>query len=327
MSSPVFRTERSIFDQSPLVRLEAPVYVIGTVNMDITGTPEEKLQGGGASPGSITLSPGGTGLNIAENLCLLGRKVSLVTITGDDEYAEIIRHQCIRSGIDMQYSMTDSQGRTSAYLRLNEQGGSLHAAVSDTAVCEGLTVERIRPLLPLLNHGSMVIADANLPEETLAWIGKNVTVPLAAVPVSTAKVLRLKPLLPALTILRASMRETEMLIGFPVLGDGDLGRAADALHRMGVQRVYITLGDRGVWADDRREGGKLLPGAPGPVVNTSGCEDAFMAAAADAYLKGAGTLDGARRALAAAAICAGDTAAVSTRLSQEAIEVKLNFPV
>lgn len=295
--------------------------------MDITGTPAEELQGGSASPGSITLTPGGTGVNVAENLCLLGRKVSLVTMTGDDAYADIIRNRCIRAGIDMQYSMTDSQGRTSAYLMLNEKGGSLHAAVSDTSVCEGLTVERIRPLLPLLNHGSMVIADANLPGETLAWIGQNITVPLAAVPVSTAKVMRLKPLLGALTILQASLREAEMLIGFPVLGDGDLGRAAEALHRKGVKRVYITLGDRGVWADDSREGGKLLPGAPGPVVNTSGCEDAFMAAAADAYLKGVGTLEGARRALAAAAICAGDTTAVSTRLSQEAIEVKLNFPV
>ena len=105
-----------------------------------------------------------------------------------------------------------------------------------------------------------------------------------------------------------------------------VSRAADALHRMGVERVYISLGGKGVWADDIRRGGELITCAPGRVVNTTGCGDAFVAAAADAYLNGLGTLEAARWALAAAAICAEDTAAVSSRLCPEAIDRKLSFP-
>ena len=78
-----------------------------------------------------------------------------------------------------------------------------------------------------------------------------------------------------------------------------------------------------VWADDAREGGELIPCAPGSIVNTSGCGDAFVAAAADAFLSGLGTFDAARRALAASAICAGDSSAVSPVLSNEAIDLKL----
>ena len=94
-----------------------------------------------------------------------------------------------------------------------------------------------------------------------------------------------------------------------------------------MKRVYISLGARGVWADDVREGGELISCAPGTVVNTSGCGDAFVAAAADAYLNGLGTIDAARRALAASAVCAESSAAVSPGMSQEAIEMKLRFPM
>ncbi|MBR3335093.1 MAG: carbohydrate kinase family protein [Clostridia bacterium] len=326
-ASPAPRREGSIFDRSTLLRNETPVFVIGAVNMDLSGTPADTLRMGDSNPGKITLSPGGVGRNIAENLRLLGRKVSLITIMGEDTYADVIREHCLNAGIDLQYSFTDPLGRTSAYLCINEQNGDLSAAVSDMTICEELTPDKLEQLLPVLNRGSMVIADANLPEETLAWIAKNVTVPVAADPVSVSKAPRLLPLLSRLTLLKPNIPEAELLTGMTIRGDLNLSRAADALHRLGVKRVYISLGSRGVWADDVREGGMMIPCAPGAIVNTTGCGDAFVAAAADAFLNGLDTMEAARRALAASAICAEDNGAVSPKLSQEAIEIKLAFPV
>ena len=326
-TSPVPHREGSIFDRRTQLRTDAPVYVIGAVNMDLSGTPAAALRTGDSNPGRITLSPGGVGRNIAENLRLLGRKVCLITIMGNDTYAGMIREHCLNAGIDLQYSFTDPLGRTSAYLCINEQNGDLNVAVSDMSICDGLTPARLEPLLPVLNHGSMVIADANLPEETLAWIAKNVTVPVAADPVSVSKAPRLLPLLSHLVLLKPNIPEAELLTGMTIRGDMNLSRAAEALHRLGVRRVYISLGERGVWADDVREGGMMIPCAPGTIVNTTGCGDAFVAAAADAYLNGLDTMEAARRALAASAVCAEDQAAVSSRLSPEAIELKLALPV
>ena len=303
------------------------MFVIGAVNMDISGTPCAGLRPKDSNPGRIMLSPGGVGRNIAENLRLLGRKVSLVTIMGSDPYADLIREHCLNTGIDLQFSLTDPLGRTSSYLCVNEQNGDLNVAVSDMAIYDQLTPAKLEPLLPVFNHAAMVIADANLPEETLAWIAEKVTVPIAADPVSVTKATRLRPLLSRLTLLKPNVPEAELLTGMEIRGDLNLSRAADALHRLGVQRVYISLGERGVWADDPREGGAILPCAPGPIVNTTGCGDAFVAAAADAFLNGLGTIEAARRALAAAAVCAADTAAVSRTLSAEAIDLKLSFPV
>jgi pseudouridine kinase len=315
---------RPLFDRGTLLRTEEPVFVIGAVNMDITGTPAAELRTGDSNPGRVTLSPGGVGRNIAENLRLLGRKVSLITITGEDAYGDLIREQCRNAGIDLQFSFTDTLARTSTYLCVNEGNGDVHAAIADMSIYELLTPERLEPLLQILNKGTMLIADANLPEKTLSWLAQHITIPIAADPVSCAKAERLKPLLPGLTLIKPNVAEAELLTGMEIRGDGDLGRAADALHRLGVRRVYISLGGRGVWADDLREGGELIPCFPGVVVNTTGCGDAFVAAAADAFLNGLSTLEAARRALAASSVCAADHAAVNPGLSREMIDFKVS---
>ena len=300
------------------------VFVIGGVNMDISGTPDAELRPGDSNPGRVTLSPGGVGRNIAENLCRLGRWVSLVTMLGGDAYADAIRGDCRNLGIDLSRSFTDPLGRTSTYLCLNERDGDLHAAISDMAICDELTPERLQPVLPDLNRGSFLIADANLPEKTLAWIAENVTIPIAADPVSVAKAPRLRPLLSRLAFLKPNLAEAEILTGLTFRESGSLSRLADALHGLGISRVFLSLGAQGVWADDGREGA-MIPCAPGSVVNTTGCGDAFVAAAADACLSGLGIMECARRGLAAAAICAEDPAPVSSRISKEAIELKLSF--
>ena len=301
-----------------------PVFVIGGVNMDISGTPSAALRSGDSNPGRVTLSPGGVGRNIAENLCRLGRKVSMITILGEDPYAEAIREHSRNVGIDLSLSFTDPLGHTSTYLCLNEQNGDLHAAVADMSICEQITPDRLEPLLPVLNRGSFLIADANLPEETLAWIASNIRIPIAADPVSVAKAPRLRPLLSRLAFLKPNQPEAEILAGFRSGESGSLSRLADVLHELGLSRVFLSLGARGVWADDGKEGA-LLPCIPGSIVNTSGCGDAFVAAAADACLRGLGTMDCARRGLAAAAICAEDPAPVSPKMSAEAIEMKLSL--
>ena len=311
-------------DPRPAVKAGPSVFVIGGVNMDIAGTPAQPLRTGDSNPGRVTLSPGGVGRNIAENLSRLGRRVSLITVMGDDPYADVIRDHCRNVGIDLQYSFTDPLGRTSTYLCLNEQNGDLHAAVSDMAVCEQLTPARLEPLLPVLNRGSMLVVDANLPEETLAWIADHVTVPIAADPVSVAKASRLRPLLPRLALIKPNLAEAEILAGGAAGPSGSPGALAEALRRLGVERVCLSLGARGVWADDRH-GGVLLPCLPGTIVNTSGCGDAFVAGAVDAYLRGLDTRAAARRGLAAAAICAEDPAPVSPRLTFEAIDLRLSM--
>ena len=268
------------FDRCTALRSAGPVFVTGAVNRGAAGSDA---------------------LYVAEDLRLLGRRVSLITLTGGDGSGEMIRERCRNAGIDLQFS---------------------RAVPSETGKCDELTPALLEPLLPALNKGAMLIADATLPEETAAWLARHITVPIAADPVSREAAGRLRPLLSRVTMIKPNVPEAEALTGMEIRGDGDLGRAADILHRMGALRVYISLGARGAWADDVREGGELIPCFPGTIVNTAGCGAAFVAGAADAFLSGLGTREAALNALAAAAVCASDSGAVCPELSRETVGLK-----
>ena len=86
-----------------------------------------------------------------------------------------------------------------------------------------------------------------------------------------------------------------------------------------TKNVFISLGGDGVYYDDGTDRG-ILPIIPGPIHNTNGCGDAFLAAAADGYLMGLSVRDIARRGLAASSLCAQSESAVSPHMSTEPID-------
>ena len=106
-------------------RKKPRVIVVGAVNMDLSGTARAPLRPGDSNPGQVRLSPGGVGRNIAENLSRLGLSVSLITMLGEDPYAQMIRRHCSDAGIDLSLSLTDPGLPTSTYLCINEPDGDL----------------------------------------------------------------------------------------------------------------------------------------------------------------------------------------------------------
>lgn len=298
------------------------VVVIGAVNVDIGGTPDSAYIAGDSNPGHVSVTLGGVGRNMAENLCRLGRRVSLITALGEDSHAAQVKLNCRELGIDLTHSLTVAGGRTSTYLCLNDEQGEIIGAVSDMAIYEALTPAFLQTKLELIKRASLVIVDGNLSAEALSFLGEHVTAPLFADPVSVKKAGRLKGVLRAATAIKPNRPEATLLTGVEIRTREDLPLAAHALLDSGVKNVFISLGGEGVYFDNGAERG-ILPIVSGPVCNTSGCGDAFLAAAADGYLDGLGARDMAQRGLAASALCARSESAVSPQMSADALHTIL----
>ena len=302
---------------------EGYICVIGAVNVDISGTPQSTYVPGDSNPGHVRITLGGVGRNIAENLCRLGRRVVMITALGEDGNAQMVREGCREMGIDLSHSLTVRGGRTSTYLCLNDEQGEIVGAVSDMAIYEALTPEFLKTRLDVINRAQLVVADANLSAETLAWLGENVTAPVFADPVSTPKACHLNGVLKITAGVKPNRPEASLMTGVDIRTDDDLPRAAAVFHSMGVQNVFISLGGRGVYFDDGRERG-VLPIFAGDIINTNGCGDAFLAAAADGYLAGLSVREIALRGLAASSLCARSESAVTPHMSTEALQSILN---
>ena len=266
--------------------------------MDIWGRPERVLVPKDSNPGTVSLRPGGVGRNIAHDLRLLGLEVSLVAAIGGDVYAAASTESCRALGIDLSYAPVFPQRRSSTYLYISDEKGDMQLAVSDMDICSALTAEYAASVLPKLQAGAIVV-DANLPEDTIRYICNNSSIPVYADPVSTAKAVKLLPVLHRLSAMKPNALEAEKLTG-----EKDPERAARALVEMGVKRVFVSLGSRGMIAADEKEL-LLLPAPLTQVVNTTGAGDAATAAIVLSGIKGLSLRETAELAQRAGAVTCG----------------------
>lgn len=292
--------------------------VIGAANIDIGGFCAGKISMQDSNPGRIRISAGGVGRNIACNLAQLGMEVELITALGDDAFSDIIRRDCARSGVGLSMALEVPGAASSAYLYFMDARGDMQLAVNDMEVCERLTPEALRPRLAAISAMDAVVVDANLPAETLAWLGPRVEAPLIADAVSTAKATRLKPVLPWLRVLKPNAIEAEALTGIAVNDETTAWQAAHAFTDAGVGRVFITLGEQGVCCGDALQALRLN-GAPVRLTSVTGAGDAFTAALAWAELKGLCLRETAIAGLAAASIAVECVGAVNPALDEPAL--------
>lgn len=276
--------------------------VIGGLNMDIWGRPDAALTLRDSNPGSVRMTPGGVGRNIAHNLSLLGLPVSLVAALGDDLIGRALSEACLALGLDLSHARILPGAHSSTYLFVTGADGDMAVAISDMDVCEALTPEYLEAQLPWLQRFRAVVLDANLTEESLDLLCRACRAPLYADTVSAAKAPRLLPRLGALRALKTNLLEAEVLTGL-----SDPARAAEALVRSGADRVFVSLGAEGMIAAER---GRCLhlPVYDTAVVNTTGAGDAAAAAIVWADLLGL--------ELEAAAQCAQLAGSITCRSEQ-----------
>lgn len=296
--------------------------VVGGVNVDIGGRSFAPLVASDSNPGRVTMSLGGVGRNIAHNLSLLGADVRLLTAYGDDAHGAQIAASCSELGIDLSQALRVPGAATSTYLYLADNTGEMALAVSDMAVCERITPAYLASRLTLLQNAQVIVADANLPADSLQYLAENCTPPLFVDPVSTVKAEKLRPILPRIHTLKPNALEAELLSGVAVHSPEDAERAAQKLLALGVHRVFLSMGAHGVYAAIG-ESGLWLPTLPGECVNTTGCGDAFMAALVWAYLQGMDLRDTALAGLAAGSIAMESAETINPALCAASLQKRM----
>ena len=300
----------------------AYVAVVGGVNIDIGGRSFHPMISRDSNPGHVTVSLGGVGRNIAHNMSLLGLHVRFLTAFGDDLHAHRIEASCADLGIDISHARKVPDAATSTYLFLTDPAGDMMLAVSDMEICDRITPDYLAGNLSLLNNAQVVVADGNLPEETLYYLAEHCTAPIFADPVSVAKAAKMKPILGRMNTLKPNRMEAELLSGIPITDERSMRRAAEILLETGLHRLFISLGEKGVYAANGRER-ILFPGLPAKVINSTGAGDAFMAALVWAYLEGMDLEETVHAASAAAAIATESEETINPALSETALQKRI----
>ena len=296
------------------------VVVIGGANVDVHGLPAGRLELRDSNPGSVTTSPGGVGRNVAENLARLGVDVRLISAVGNDHHGRLLLEHGRAAGIDMQHVAVSERHPTSTYLSVLERSGEMHVAVNDMAVIEELDAAALRPHASAMAQAALVIADTNLSGDALTWLGESVgEVPLFVDTVSTVKAHRILPCLGNVHTLKCNETEAESLSGIASRTKPDRARLAGWFHSNGVERLFVTLGRRGVFYSTAEASG-VEKSRPSKTRNAGGAGDAFLAGLALAWMEQQPLLPSVRFALAAAELTVADDGSVSTEITRASVE-------
>ncbi len=299
------------------------VVVVGAVNMDIYGMPTEALIQGDSNPGVVQYSLGGVGRNIAHNLIQLTGEVKLVTVFGEDIWADKILSSCKELGMDTSWSEKIKSASTSTYLFITDNKGEMVQAISHMDIYKAMTPEYMTEKMAMINKQELIICDTNIPEETLEYIADNAACPLFVDTVSTAKAVKVKDILSKIHCLKPNKIEAELLTGVKIVDQQTLELAGDKLLAQGLKQVFISMGSQGVYYASCSERG-MVSTYKTDIVNSTGCGDAFMAAVAWAYLEGYDIRTQAECGQAAAALCISDHKTVSEKVNRENIQNLIN---
>ena len=297
--------------------MENFVAVIGAVNVDIGGRSFAPLRARDSNPGSVTMSLGGVGRNIAHNLVKLGVPVEMLTVLGSDRWAGIIEECCRERGIGLGMALRAFGERTSSYLYISDPEGDMELAVCDTDIARYVTPEVICRNLDTLNSAACVVFDGNLTPEAIEYIARNVTAPLFADPVSAAKSEKLRPVLGKIGTIKPNLIEARALTG----GDSAID-CAERFRALGVRSAYISDGANGMTVLSEGEI-FTVPAYSCRLVNATGGGDAAMAALIKSCLDGRSPLESAKYALAAGSIAVESEETINPAISDELINKRI----
>ena len=296
--------------------------VVGGANIDIGGFPRGRVALHDSNPGRVVLSAGGVGRNIACNLARLGIDTHLVAPLGTDAFADIVRADCARAGVDTGLCFTFPGVASSAYLFIADIDGDMQLAVNDMDICLRMTPEALAGRIDALNGMDAVVLDANLPEASIAFLAEALRPPRFADAVSAAKACKLLPALPRLRAIKPNALEAEALTGLPVHDRTTAEAAARRLVELGAAGACITLGERGVCCADGG-GARFIAGTPVQMTNATGAGDAFTGALVWASLHGMDLFQSARAGMAAAALTVESEETVNPELTEEAVRRRM----
>ena len=280
------------------------VCVIGGANVDITATPASAFRPGDSNPGSVHVSWGGVGRNIAHNLALLGDEVELLTFFGGGIFGPVIAASCRELGILTDHCEMAPEGKNSFFVAINDADGELLGGIADMEATEGMTPRWFAGRLRSINGADAVVADANSTSEALAWLIDHCEKPLFLDAVSVAKAVRIRQ------AVDLSDRKRFFALKCNALEYGILSDMPDAV----IRRKYVSAGAEGLKVEaDGRE--YAFPALPCTVRSTTGGGDALLAGIVHAGPE-AGVEESARWGLECARCAVESPYAVSEKIKE-----------
>lgn len=265
--------------------------VFGVSVFDICGFTDSNYRCNDSNPGKVRTSFGGVCRNIAECMSRVGVNTQFISILGDDEAGKSMLEHSKQMNYDMSNSLIIEGGNTPTYMAVLDEHGEMVSAVVDMKIIDKFTTEFIDSKSDIIRNAEYMILDSDRPD-IVEYILKNFSGNTKFIldPVSAAKAKEIKHLVKYFHTIKPNRYEAEIMCGMKIKNDDDLRKAGRYLKDLGIENVFITLDEDGIYYNNGVEEGKIKANDV-KVVNVTGAGDSFVAGIAYGYANNKSLID------------------------------------
>ena len=149
--------------------LKNKILVIGGANIDYIGKSFNKIIKQDSNIGTISISFGGVGRNIVENLARLGMDVTFITAIGDDFLGQLMLKELLELNVKVIMPKTSSEN-SGGYLAIHSENGDMELALCDQKITEKISIEFLESQKNIINEFDYIVIDTNFNQDVLKYL-------------------------------------------------------------------------------------------------------------------------------------------------------------
>ena len=221
------------------------------------------------------VGPGGKGCNQAIAIARLGGKVNFISKIGKDSYGELALNTLKKNNINIENIIQDEKLQTGVAGILVDQNSGKNAINVIVGAPRSLKVSEIEKQINLIKSSKIFLTQLEVPKDVTLHCLKTakengcITI-LNPAPASEIS----KEFYNNIDFFTPNETEAEFYTGIKITNEQEAKQAAEKLLNLGIKKVIITLGEKGLFYTDGKEE-IYLKASQVKAIDTTGAGDAF----------------------------------------------------
>ena len=221
------------------------------------------------------VGPGGKGCNQAVAIARLGAKVNFISKIGKDSYGELALNTLTKNKINTESVIQDENLQTGVAGILVDKNSGKNAINVIVGAPSTFKVAEIDKHIDIIKNSKIFLTQLEVPKDVTLHclkIAKENGCLTILNPAPASEIT--KEFYSIIDYFTPNETEAEFYTGIKITNEKEAKQAADKLINLGIKKIIITLGEKGLFYSDGKEE-IYLQATPVKAIDTTGAGDAF----------------------------------------------------
>jgi ribokinase len=224
---------------------------------------------------SYNIGPGGKGCNQAIAIARLGGKVNFISKIGKDDYGQLALNTLNQNKIDTSTIIQSQDQQTGVAGIMVDKKTGKNAINVITGAPSTLTINEVNKNIDKIKNSKILLTQLEIPKDVTLHslkVAKENKVLTILNPAPASKIS--KEFFNYIDYFTPNETEAEFYTGIKITNEKEAKEASTKLLNIGLKRVIITLGEKGLFYSDGKEE-IYLKATQVKAIDTTGAGDAF----------------------------------------------------